>query len=400
MSAPEDPRELDPETMRTAVHGASAELGRRGYIFRRDDDIPAALEASGLPAQLSSMEERAKAAEAKVECLARELGAREASEWPGVVEGWKRRAIAAEAERDGMEERAKKAEADRDSFIREMATILGPGKTPSGVGRIEWWIGRVGGALTELEAARDAALTDLVASEERVEELERHAGIGKRHFDDLAEERDAALTRAQEAEAELDELRQKVQRAVARAYDEGLNDGREQVQCNHEKRPRTVDAAGGMAREIGAPMQDDPTRVDSLILRNVILRIYDPIECDEQGVPLDWERCRACGGELRIRAVCSVCAGAGSLKAAALAEAVEGPKSGKWHVNTVTGERFYAYTEPIRPNPELCCKDCDQQHSLVRALGWPHDLRPEKLAVLCLRCFAERTLAHPTGGSS
>src|SRR5262249_25811150 len=27
----------------------------------------------------------------------------------------------------------------------------------------------------------------------------------------------------------------------------------------------------------------------------------------------------------------------------------------------------------------------------VRPLGWPHDLRPEKLAVLCLRCWAERT---------
>ncbi len=26
----------------------------------------------------------------------------------------------------------------------------------------------------------------------------------------------------------------------------------------------------------------------------------------------------------------------------------------------------------------------------VRALGWPHDLRPEKIAVLCLRCWAMR----------
>lgn len=26
----------------------------------------------------------------------------------------------------------------------------------------------------------------------------------------------------------------------------------------------------------------------------------------------------------------------------------------------------------------------------VHTLGWPHDLRPEKLAVLCLRCYAER----------
>jgi hypothetical protein len=26
----------------------------------------------------------------------------------------------------------------------------------------------------------------------------------------------------------------------------------------------------------------------------------------------------------------------------------------------------------------------------IRRLGWPHDLRPEKLALLCLRCWAER----------
>jgi hypothetical protein len=26
----------------------------------------------------------------------------------------------------------------------------------------------------------------------------------------------------------------------------------------------------------------------------------------------------------------------------------------------------------------------------IRTLGWPHDLRPERLAVLCLRCWAER----------
>lgn len=27
----------------------------------------------------------------------------------------------------------------------------------------------------------------------------------------------------------------------------------------------------------------------------------------------------------------------------------------------------------------------------VRLLGWPHDLRPEKLSVLCLRCWAARS---------
>lgn len=27
----------------------------------------------------------------------------------------------------------------------------------------------------------------------------------------------------------------------------------------------------------------------------------------------------------------------------------------------------------------------------VRTLGWPHDLRPERLAILCLRCLADRS---------
>jgi hypothetical protein len=27
----------------------------------------------------------------------------------------------------------------------------------------------------------------------------------------------------------------------------------------------------------------------------------------------------------------------------------------------------------------------------VRTLGWPHDLRPERLAILCLRCWAKRS---------
>lgn len=27
----------------------------------------------------------------------------------------------------------------------------------------------------------------------------------------------------------------------------------------------------------------------------------------------------------------------------------------------------------------------------IRRMGWPHDLRPEKLAILCTRCYAERT---------
>lgn len=60
-----------------------------------------------------------------------------------------------------------------------------------------------------------------------------------------------------------------------------------------------------------------------------ILRIYDPIDCDEAGVPLDWERCRECDGLRTVDHVeptgdwitqCGRCAGHGSLKAAALAE--------------------------------------------------------------------------------
>jgi hypothetical protein len=55
-----------------------------------------------------------------------------------------------------------------------------------------------------------------------------------------------------------------------------------------------------------------------------LLRICDPAECDERGVPLDWERCRACGGKglnmsQHAASDCAKCGGHGSLKAAALA---------------------------------------------------------------------------------
>lgn len=36
----------------------------------------------------------------------------------------------------------------------------------------------------------------------------------------------------------------------------------------------------------------------------------------------------------------------------------------------------------------------------VRFMGWPHDLRPERLALLCLRCYAERLEAQPRRPSS
>lgn len=55
-----------------------------------------------------------------------------------------------------------------------------------------------------------------------------------------------------------------------------------------------------------------------------VLRVYDPSECDEHGVPLDWEHCRRCGGDGGLTAYaadggCPRCGGHGSLKAAALA---------------------------------------------------------------------------------
>ena len=43
-------------------------------------------------------------------------------------------------------------QAGLDSLVRELATILGPGSPPRGVGRVEYWIGRVGQKLAELEA--------------------------------------------------------------------------------------------------------------------------------------------------------------------------------------------------------------------------------------------------------
>jgi hypothetical protein len=89
-----------------------------------------------------------------------------------------------------------------------------------------------------------------------------------------------------------------------------------------------------------------------------VLREYKPHECDEQGVPLDWDECRACGGtgidhtahrramealaeaheEDPIanspatvrRPTCEACGGHGSLKAAALADA-HGRQPGTLH---------------------------------------------------------------------
>lgn len=234
-----------------------------------------------------------------------------------------------------------------------------------------------------------------------------------------------------------------------------------------------------------------------------VLRVYDPAECDEHGVPPDWERCRTCEGtggqrwrnvrggtvflirdgefkpfgELERATLadsCTACGGHGSLKAAALA-AVEArvradlgepsfafgqhrcegcghPMSdGTWatrtQVSRITREAYYAETlrrvedaarrgrvhfehvisglaadlwlpceewcrhdgpgrvpcsTDVHPSGWLGCNDLMTNVAItrgfeaswravdVRTLGRPHDLRVEKLAVLCLRCYAER----------
>lgn len=198
-----------------------------------------------------------------------------------------------------------------------------------------------------------------------------------------------------------------------------------------------------------------------------ILRVYDPAECDAAGVPLDWERCRHCGGPGSWRVAptedyetCHVCEGHGSLKAAALAvlrgrtsglvvgdvppvrcEGCAHPMSeGTWDwrqrpANPVVEigqawEMLSTGREPVSGQVlSVHYSPCDEgcrhggpgrgrvlapggaylaevtnaageaaRHGFeaswrsvdVRTLGWAHDLRPEKLAVLCLRCYAER----------
>lgn len=256
-----------------------------------------------------------------------------------------------------------------------------------------------------------------------------------------------------------------------------------------------------------------------------VLRVYDPAECDEHGKPLDWDRCRTCGGCCGARTVfwpdeeacdaecalppghagphedetlgtwseddllttprapCPTCGGHGSLKAAALAALSPGgplarnenhplvnfagapggivtrcegcghPMSdGTWSrdrppvfsswdgILAVSAEdikvgrepdwhgRWAAVGEfPVHWSPcDSACRhagpmrwsdgrmvplgagadaaligasrrdgivEASWRQVDVRTLGWPHDLRPEKLAVLCLRCCADRATA-------
>jgi hypothetical protein len=219
-------------------------------------------------------------------------------------------------------------------------------------------------------------------------------------------------------------------------------------------------------------------------------RIYDPAECDEHGVPLDWTRCRTCGGRGstwdgesfsedaggRLEDPCAACGGHGSLRAAALDAISDGsgvlpqvhrcedcghPMSeGTWEgpAAALLGDSDFTAEEAVREWLDMaawkrepvgqrvrhnithwspCDEGCRHQGALrvhgrnrpgeewvresdqwaltvaqligpttpdrepwqveaswrqvdVRTLGWPHDLRPERLAVLCLRCWAER----------
>lgn len=226
-------------------------------------------------------------------------------------------------------------------------------------------------------------------------------------------------------------------------------------------------------------------------------RVYDPAECDERGVPLDWECCRACEGrgyaiDMRVPRVgprtalpegCPVCGGYGSLKAAALSLTAFPPDARRTGLTTISqnlammqlaglapptmrcegcghpmsegtwesgqggyraapwaagpgagllaavvsllreGEEPDSYHVHYSPCDEGCTHSGPGRHRWldedyltwqaadallersvrpyereaswrpvdVHTLGWPHDLRPEKLAVLCLRCWAARS---------
>jgi hypothetical protein len=227
---------------------------------------------------------------------------------------------------------------------------------------------------------------------------------------------------------------------------------------------------------------------------SALLRVYDPSECDDQGVPLDWERCQQCGGdgftveadpadesgETPEQVPCDRCETRGSLKAVVLAHFMArqrpdetcsgdpdqgtctcdtlrcedcghpmgdgtwegsewGPRSG---LSPAVGSEAWAFEHLRRGNEppreivgsatgthySPCDEECRHEgptrfrhpagdfaftyaeHPVnmrlaaesggvveapwrgvdVRTLGWPHDLRPERIALLCLRCLAAR----------
>lgn len=209
-----------------------------------------------------------------------------------------------------------------------------------------------------------------------------------------------------------------------------------------------------------------------------LLRIYDPWELDQDGIPLDFGQCRTCQGtgEQEMQdarpwaAPCGRCVGHGSLKAAALFGRLEvawghGPVrvgspaaakmladvgrcegcnhpmgEGTWvgesHFNTIDRPESWAIAhlragdEPprricdleVRTHFSPCDEDCHHsgpgraprfgemaeynalitnvgttpgfeaswRHVDVRTLGHPHDLRLERLGLLCPRCYVAR----------
>ena len=255
-----------------------------------------------------------------------------------------------------------------------------------------------------------------------------------------------------------------------------------------------------------------------MTVESAVLRFYKMAECDEHGVPLDWDRCRACGGtgwrggaeslvttgegavvghmvpadaaEPTDADVCGTCKGHGSLKAAALvfrlrdryepirpvSSVAEGEypplrerarcegcghpmNDGTWDgvperypaaqlaaildgaltdlcdgfepAATTTAVHFSPCDEGCRHGGPVRCAgrrlhllverlepegwtyvettrfpagamakavgwdtggrvEASWRQVDVRPLDWPHDLRPESVAVLCLRCWAER----------
>lgn len=124
-----------------------------------------------------------------------------------------------------------------------------------------------------------------------------------------------------------------------------------------------------------------------------ILRVYEPDECDAQGVPLDWAYCRSCFGvgcgliDEDGEHPCEVCAGHGSLKAAALyavARRIAVPDheacGGTGRLTQVwpqhdgsgdIGDTCHCVTLEVR------CEDC--QHPLAPAVEWDP---PQHVSVL------------------
>lgn len=105
-----------------------------------------------------------------------------------------------------------------------------------------------------------------------------------------------------------------------------------------------------------------------------VLGIVDPVDCDEHGVPLDWERCRSCVLGVKVEwhthdhvpqgPPCPTCDGRGSLKAAALAALAVNHACGSCGHRTdhmagggcITKGCGCRHKTPSPPDPR--CRDC------------------------------------------